>query len=66
MQQKRNAGASLLAVRVVCNSDERIPLSVRGVRLGEASHPDPPRTRARARMEEEAAVVMLFFLEENE
>ena len=31
---------------------------LRGVRLGEASHPGPPQTRARARMEAEAEVVL--------
>ena len=37
---------------------------LRGVRVGEASHPGPPRTRARARMEAEAeALVVLSGLE---
>ena len=30
----------------------------RGVRIGEASNPGPPRTRARARMEQEAEVAL--------
>ena len=30
----------------------------RGVRIGEAQNPGPPRTRARARMEEEAEAVL--------